>query len=149
MVPCCVSSLLTMPVLCSPVGKWLWCLAMFLACSHAFLWLPSWWVLKVPYCTALTMPLRMWVILLSLLNMPFLTTSPIQPITGLLACKTIFSFKKMLMCSFFLLQFVSTLSVYQQNSHFFLRQSIWDHCLPSKMYCLCATAICLLGWVNF
>ena len=47
-VPCCVSSLLKMPVLGSPVCEWLWFLSICLPCSHSFLWLPRWWVLKVP-----------------------------------------------------------------------------------------------------
>ena len=36
-VPCCVSSLLMMPVLCSPVCKWLLCLVVFQVC---------WWCLS-------------------------------------------------------------------------------------------------------
>ena len=48
-MPCCVSSLLTIPVLGSPGGEWLLCLAMFLACwqslSLALQWVSGYCVL--------------------------------------------------------------------------------------------------------
>ena len=74
-VPCYNSSLLIMPVLGSPVGEWLWCLATILACwsclslvfqdvsghdallqfylaDHACPWLSRKWVAVVPCCNS-------------------------------------------------------------------------------------------------
>ena len=49
-VPCCISNLLMMPVLGSPVCEWLQCLAMFQ--TYFSPWLSSLWVAAVAHCVS-------------------------------------------------------------------------------------------------
>ena len=83
--PCCVSSLLTMPVLDSLVGEWLWCFTVFQACwlclsgifrmwvaACLFVFYSCWWDLPLAlHWSYLSLPTCMYVhsFLLSLLTL--------------------------------------------------------------------------------
>ena len=95
-VPCCISGLLTMPVLGSPGCEWLWCLAMFLACWQCCPWLFREWVAVVPCCfsSLLTMPILgssgsewLWclVVFLACWQCLSLTLQPVSSCDALLA----------------------------------------------------------------
>ena len=117
-VHCCVSSLLTMPVLGSSGSWWLWCFAVFLACSQ-FLSLASQLVtvegtsLSIHFCS-LTISFRVWVnnafyAFDQACSHHFTNLTHHWP-TSMYECAL---FQSMLMCPFFLLQFVSTLYIFQ------------------------------------
>ena len=133
-VPWCVSSLLTMPVLDSPACGWLLCLAVFQACwqclflalqyvsgcyallcfkpaDNAYSGFSREWVVAVPYCdpSLLTMlvlgsPVSEWLLCIAVSSL--LT----MPVLGSLACEWLLClgvFQASWQCLFLTVQFVS------------------------------------------